>query len=399
MYLHTTVPDSPYNKEVFRLQPSRILGEIRGDNPGPTCILLGGIHGNEPMGVLALKAVVSELLEKNIDVSGTIYALAGNLGALREGTRYLKEDLNRMWSADRLKKLITAPGLETNPEEAEQQKLYSLIRSILTMETGPFYFMDLHTTSCETRPFITVNDNLLNRKFTSRYPLPIVLGIEEYLDGPILSYINEMGYIAFGFEGGQNDDPKAIDNHKAFVYLSLVFSGCVKASDIDFVTHFNHLQRCTAGFGRFYEIYFRHHIDPGQSFQMAPGYTNFQPVKRGQLLAHDSVVRASSNSHIFMPLYQDQGDDGFFLIRPIPNFFLRLSAYLRKFRFERLLVLLPGVKWASKSKRTLLVNRRIARILTKQIFHLLGYRSWQTDASHYIMKSREAVARTHEYPK
>ena len=35
-------------------------------------------------------------------------------------------------------------------------------------------------------------------------------GIEEYLNGPLLSYINELGYVAFGFEGGQHDDISAI---------------------------------------------------------------------------------------------------------------------------------------------------------------------------------------------
>jgi predicted deacylase len=30
-----------------------LIGSIRGFRPGPTLLILGGIHGNEPAGVLA----------------------------------------------------------------------------------------------------------------------------------------------------------------------------------------------------------------------------------------------------------------------------------------------------------------------------------------------------------
>ena len=39
---------------------------------------------------------------------------------------------------------------------------------------------------------------------------PIVLGIEEYLQGPLLSYINTLGYVSLGFESGQHDNKQAI---------------------------------------------------------------------------------------------------------------------------------------------------------------------------------------------
>jgi hypothetical protein len=78
-----------------------------------------------------------------------------------------------------------------NEDEKQQLFIQETINLILEEESGPFYFFDLHTTSSDTIPFITVNDSLLNREFTSMYPLPSILGIEEYLEGPLLSYINE----------------------------------------------------------------------------------------------------------------------------------------------------------------------------------------------------------------
>src|SRR5690606_7416931 len=117
--------------------------------------------------------------------------------------RFESEDLNRLWTRSRMKKLPTNPGSAENKDIAEQVEINKVIQTILTNEEGPFYFFDLHTTSSETLPFLTINDSLLNRAFTTQYPLPIILGIEEYLDGPVLSYINELGYVAFGFEAGQ----------------------------------------------------------------------------------------------------------------------------------------------------------------------------------------------------
>ena len=98
-----------------------------------------------------------------------------------------------------------------------------------------------------------------------------------------------------------------------------------------------------------------------------------------------------------MPLYQAKGDDGYYLIRKIPTFFLELSRALRVFKFDHLLALLPGINWASRKKDTLLVNLRVARFFAKKIFHLLGYRSIQKDKTHLILNSREAAARTDDY--
>ena len=132
--------------------------------------------------------------------------------------------------------------------------------------------MDLHTTSSETIPFLTVNDSLLNRKFTKQYPVPIVLGIEEHLDGPLLSYINELGYVAFGYEGGQHDDLSSIENHIAFIYLSLVFSESITKESINFQHYFELLAKTSIDSRDFYEIFYHYKIKETESFKMKPGF-------------------------------------------------------------------------------------------------------------------------------
>lgn len=77
--------------------------------------------------------------------------------------------------------------------------MFTLLEDIINSNFGPFYFIDFHTTLSKTLPFITINDVVIDRKFSKFFLVPIALGIEEYLNGPLLSYINELGYVSLGF--------------------------------------------------------------------------------------------------------------------------------------------------------------------------------------------------------
>lgn len=378
------------------LQVSRIIGELSGKEEGPCLIFIGGVHGNEPSGVFALQQVFEELQSQKVPIKGKIIGLSGNLWALERGERFHKQDLNRLWDENRTEQLKKGVFIPNNEDEKQQLELFTLIQSILSSNKGPFYFFDLHTTSSKTQPFMTVNDSLLNRYFTKQYPIHSILGIEEYLNGPLLSYINELGYVSFGFEGGQHNSLASIENHRAFVYLSLAFSGSVLKEHIDYETHLRTLKIRNPGV---FEIYHRHKVASNETFQMLPGFNNFQSVSKGEKLAisNETTIIAASESTIFMPLYQAKGEDGFFLIREIPQFFLWLSGVFRRWRIDKLLPLLPGVNWVSKEKSTMTINLVVARFLAKQFLHLMGYRSKVVDKNHLIVKSREAASKTEEY--
>ncbi|MCW9038551.1 succinylglutamate desuccinylase/aspartoacylase family protein [Altibacter sp.] len=392
----TELPNTVQNKVVTQ----RIIGHLTGAEPGPTTVFVGGLHGNEPAGVIALQQLMQELKQENITIKGNIYAVAGNLWALRHGQRFQQEDLNRLWTLPTIKKLIAGNyDPSENEDRKEQCELYDTFSEIVKNETGPFYFFDLHTTSSRTIPFITVNDNLLNRRFTSQYPVPIILGIEEYLVGPLLSYVNELGYVAFGFEGGQHDDPQAVINHKAFSYLSLAFSGCIPQTAVQVKRSETILRDQSKEKRGFFEIFHHYPLQKTDTFIMEPGFTNFQSIGKGQLLAHKNgkPIIARYKGEIFMPLYQQQGRDGFFVVRSIPKVFMHLSRWLRKLHVDALLPVLPGVRWQSRKKDTIIVDIRIARFFTKDFFHLLGYRSREIDRFHILMKNREKAAKTAAY--
>ena len=42
------------------------LGRLRGERPGPTLILIGAIHGNEPAGVAACRRLLERVDQRDI---------------------------------------------------------------------------------------------------------------------------------------------------------------------------------------------------------------------------------------------------------------------------------------------------------------------------------------------
>lgn len=366
------------------IETERIIGHLQGKEEGPTLVFFAGIHGNEPSGVVALRQVVQELTGSEELKKGNIYAISGNMPALSRGIRYFNCDLNRMWTKPFLNG--QAHQADSTPlEYNEMQDIQKLLHAILEREKGPLYFFDLHTTSSDTRPFITINDTLLNRKFALNYGVPVILGIEEFLEGPLLSYINTLGYISIGFESGQHDTVDSIENHKSFVYRSLAITGLLKQ------VAQQPRRRLVPEEKVFYEIIFRYQIKPDEKFIMCHGFKNFQPITEGQYLANADAewLEAPLDGFIFMPLYQDQGDDGYFIIKLIPEKYLFLSKVLRKLRLDMLLTLLPGINWHDPEKKTLRVNQRIARYFAKDFLHLMGYRVKQQDEFHLVARKRE----------
>ena len=379
-----------------KITVNRILGHIKGFKSGPTVVFFGGIHGNETAGVLALKDALDGINVAH--VKGSIYGLAGNCKALKLQQRYVDEDLNRLWTKERIAEIKSKTILNT--EEEELLIVLNILNGILKNNQPPFYFIDLHTTSSKTLPFITINDALINRKFSRLFPVPAVLGIEEYLHGPLLSYINEMGYVSLGFESGQHNDLRSITNNIAFIYLTLVYSGVLEENGVaQFSSYYQQLQVQAAKMVDVFEVIYVHTITPNHTFKMHEGFKSFQPIKKGTPLAtgNNLEVKANHTGVMFMPLYQKRGAEGFFIIKPIHPFILKLSTILRRIKIDGLLVALPGVSWLNKQEGVLQVNLKVAKFFAKSLFHLLGYRNKHLTPTHLKLNNRERVAKTEIY--
>jgi succinylglutamate desuccinylase len=134
---------------------------------------------------------------------------------MRLGKRYQLRDLNRVWTDAKIAELdLRSRGTPDHPdrgrrtegaldkkaaadanaggaldaEEAEQFELLRAIRGAIARARGPIYLVDLHTTSAHGLPFILFGDTLRQRRFASAVPLPVVLGLEEHLEGVLSAY-------------------------------------------------------------------------------------------------------------------------------------------------------------------------------------------------------------------
>lgn len=368
------------NEKFNDLLVNRILGEFRGNKPGPTIIFVAGIHGNERASVLGLKRAIDELQEKanntRFRFRGNVIALIGNLTGLKRNVRYEKEDLNRLWTLRNVNELQSA-GEEASAERQQLSELLQTFEVILKNNEGPFFFVDLHSTSSRTVPHIVISDELANRKLSFKYPLPVILGIESFVEGTMLSFIDEMGHRAIGFEGGIHDEEQTIDNIAAFVWLSMCYTGILRKNQVpEYQQKFDYLLSGALGHRQVYEVFHRYPVEDSRHFEMVPGYANFQPVKKGQYLATDgnNPVLSKSNAYIFLPRYEHQGNSGYYLLNKVSKSWLGISAILRRGRVESVVSWLPGVEKTTDLHHAYSVKNWTARLFGVEFFHLLGYR-------------------------
>ncbi|HLN97878.1 MAG TPA: succinylglutamate desuccinylase/aspartoacylase family protein [Pyrinomonadaceae bacterium] len=370
---------------------AHLIASIRGSLPGPTLIILGGIHGNEPAGVLAADRVRPLLQARRAALCGEVILLRGNTRALKQGVRYIDADLNRQWTSDNVRTAESDKrDLPAVSERLEQSELLGVVREAVRRARGDIYFVDLHTTSADGEPFATVGDTLRNRRFALSFPLTIVLGLEEQIDGTLLEYINNSGAITMGVEAGQHEAMSSVDHHEAVIWNATAATGNFRREDLPELDQCRSLLKRAGGGRRVVEVRHRHAIAPEDNFKMAPGFRNFQAVRHGKVLARDRTgeIKACETGLILLPLYQTLGDDGFFLGREVKRFWLDLSALLRKLKVGHYVHLLPGVRRDPLNEDFLIINTRIARILPLQVFHLLGFRRLRWTNQYLIVSRR-----------
>ncbi len=356
----------------------REIGRAGNATAGPTLVVVAGVHGNEPSGLIALERVFAHLEEHRLNVRGQLVGLAGNLGALARGERFLEQDMNRLWSGERMDALARPPATNAvGPEATEQRALMAALQEIFATAPEGAHLVDLHTSSSRSVPFFILGDTLRNREFARRFPAPVVLGFEEHIRGTLMEWVTSLGHVAIAIEGGQHDDPASIDHHEAAIWLALVHLECLREDEVPrFQEHVARLRRAREGMPGVVEIFHRHAIVPADDFRMDPGFANFAKVARGQRLGEDrrGVVKSPADGLVFLPLYQKRGDDGFFLARAVNPIWLYVSAFLRGIGAPKIVRFLPGVTIHSTRKDTLHVDLRVARFYADQVFHLLGYR-------------------------
>ena len=304
----------------------RLIGRYADGGPGPILICISCLHGNEPSGLLGLRRVLETLEQQRPPFRGELIGFIGNLAALNGRRRYLQRDLNRSWHVEAVAGLRAEASPEAlGPEDREQLELLQAIQSVLGRAPADVYVLDQHSTSAQGPPFAIVGPSWPNRAFAARFPVPLVLGLQERLDGTLTEFVADLGAVTMAFEGGQHDNPQSVDCQEAAVWVALAIGGIVDA-DLPQVGRAHHtLVEASAGIPRAMQVRYRHAVDSGDGFRMDPGYRNMQPIEAGDALGRDrdGPVTAPRSGRLVLPLYQGLGDDGFFVAETVEPAWLK----------------------------------------------------------------------------
>lgn len=310
---------------------NRIIGTYQGEERGPLFICIGGMHGNEPAGVKALDIMfkmleVEPITNPDFRFRGRFVGLRGNLRAIAANKRYIKKDLNRQWTQANIAKVKRLPKALLDSEEKELKELITVVDAeIADYRPEKIVVLDLHTTTAEGGIFSISTDDPESVRIAVQLHAPVIKGMLDGIQGTTLHYFNKKNFpydiVTITFESGQHTDPLSVNRAIAAITNCMSIIGCVDAGDVEnrhdelLVEYSNSLPKVT-------ELITTHHILPGDNFEMKPGYLNFQKVKKGEVLARDKngLIYAESDGYILMPLYQKQGEDGFFLIKKIEGF-------------------------------------------------------------------------------
>lgn len=188
--------------------------------PGPHVLLLGGVHGDENPGMLALTKLLerlqsgkTRLLRGKITVAPRV-----NAAAAKRGLHFVEENLNRIVRAH------AAPGTH------EQRLANELIALIDAADV----VLDLHGTPAPTLPFVFLDDESPENRAWAES-----LGVDYLLTGwPALyagsktvtttEHAQARGKRALTVEAGQNDDPAAAETGLAVALRTLAHFGLME---------------------------------------------------------------------------------------------------------------------------------------------------------------------------
>jgi len=248
--------------------------------------------------------------------------LRGNLQAIDKNVRFIERDLNRTWSPEYVQEIVSGGSNQLNAEDLELSQIHKIIMAeIEDYKPESLVFLDLHTTTATGGIFTIPYEDENSIKTAKDLFAPVILGLLEGINGTIMHYFNQSTFpdiptISLCFESGQHNDPLSVNRAIAAITNCMRSIGSVRQQDVAH-RHNYMLQTYSEGLPALTHLLDKHSIKNNDGFVMKPGFENFQAVHKGQILATDNQgeILCPEDCLILMPLYQKQGEDGFFLVK------------------------------------------------------------------------------------
>ena len=304
---------------------ARLIGRYSQQKKGPMLVVIGAMHGNEPAGVEAIKAVLLRLKDEEVknpdfEFRGSFMGVIGNLDAYQKNVRYIDQDLNRSWSYQVYKDIVKKPKEHLNTEHRQIIEIIEELRQEINRAfPTEMVVLDLHTTSAHGGIFSLTTDDDFSIKMAKELHAPVIKGMLKGISDSSIHFFHGQNLgiptTAIGFECGQHLDPNAINIGVAAIINCMRTINCVNSKDVENF-HDEMLIDFSKELPKVNKIIYKYAIKDRSQFSMIPGFKSFDKVAEGQPLAYDGgeLITCPKDARILMPLYQKKGNDGYFLI-------------------------------------------------------------------------------------
>ncbi len=248
--------------------------EITSGKPGPTLAIFAGVHGNETAGVLALEEVIPELkLAK-----GKIFLAYANPPALAKNVRMINKNLNRCFYK----------GNNGNtPEDVRARELMNVLDKCDALLDIHMFYDD------DGSPFVICEENAI--KVAEIFDVDVIsTNWTETEPGGADGYMFENGKIGICLECGPISKAAEYKNFaKVSIYQYLSYYGLINNS----VGYSLKKKRIIKSIKAV--------IKDTELFSLLPGFTNFQKLNAGELIAKNKDIYfiAKKNECIIFPHY------------------------------------------------------------------------------------------------
>ena len=255
----------------------------------PTVTIIGGIHGNEKIGVLAINRL--KKIIKPEQIFGKIYFIFGNPYAYEKNKRFLRHDMNRLFKSN---------GVQLGKKPSLEQKRAFEIAKILKKTD---FMLDIHSTQKPSVPFVFCKLSPRHLELARIFETKFIVGPAKGAKIPSLSactddYVNSHGGIGITYESGWNRDLKVLGKviQKTMEFLKKIQANpeaCDKRS-VPF-------KKNPIIIGLYKEV-----IPKTSAFGLTKDFRNFDFIKKGELIAHDGKRRITvkQDSYIIFPKTQ-----------------------------------------------------------------------------------------------
>ncbi len=257
--------------------------QYKSETPGPTITIMGGLHGDEPMGVEIISKLKDKLADTPIE-SGNLTLIIGNPKAVEAKIRPIDKDMNRMFGTE----------LQPTPGSYEEQRIQE-IKSILNQSD---ILLDIHSTSSPAKPFIYCELTPAHLTAINSIDIPYIVSPDPKFRPPEFNsaadnYIDNQGGIGITYETGQRTDISNFNQIYKNVINFLTAQKLFPGQPTKPSTEPKH-------------IIINQHLLGSKDFQFSKQFKNFDEIKTGELIAtsNKEKITAQSNKIIIFPKTQ-----------------------------------------------------------------------------------------------